>query len=347
MTIPRQDSAGDINGSVNYAVTSTVMCGYPPEEISLQDSTVTVCVAAICDTSTVFGAADRMLTAGDVEFEPAQSKIWELTSSIAAMFAGDASLQSEIFQLIDRDVKARVEAEPKNWWTVRDVADLYSKYYAEIRVRRSEKMLLAPLGLDHKTFIERQREMSQSLVRQLATEMINFTMPEVGTIFTGIDSGGAHIYVAHGANVNCADNVGFAAIGIGRWHANSQFMFAQHNKSKPFPETLLLTYAAKKRAEVSPGVGEGTDMFTIGPALGSYMKIYPHVVGSLEKMYRANRTRERRASLRANKEVNEYVEGLIRAATPKEEQPAQAPGGDAPIDETKPREGAQNPPAEV
>jgi len=279
-----------------------------------------------------------MLTAGDVEFEPAQSKVWEFTSSVAALFAGDAALQAEVLQLVDRDVKARVQAEPNNWWLVKDIAALYSRYYGEIRIKKSATMLLSPLGLDHNTFFTRQREMSESLVRQLATEMINFSMPTVGTIFVGIDPEGAHIYIAHGADVECADNVGFAAIGIGRWHANSQFMFAQHNRSRPFPETLLLTYAAKKRAEVSPGVGEGTDVFMIGPALGSYAKVYPHVVASLEKMYKANRARERRASLKANKEVNEYVGNLIRAATPKEEQPPQAAGGDAPTDETKPRE---------
>jgi hypothetical protein len=282
-----------------------------------------------------------MLTAGDVEFEPAQSKTWELTSSIVVMMAGDASLQTEILQMVDREVKSRVQAEPENWWAVKDVAELYSRHYGEVRVKRSGRMLLSPLGLDHGTFITRQREMSEALVRQLATEMINFTLPDVETIFTGIDSEGAHIYVAHGANVECMDNIGFAAIGIGRWHANSQFMFAQHNKSNPFPETLLLTYAAKKRAEVSPGIGEGTDMFTIGPQLGSYIKIFPHIVESLEKMYKSNRTMEKRASVKANARVNKYVENLVRAATPKEEKSTQDAGGDAPVDEKKPGVAAQ------
>jgi hypothetical protein len=111
-------------------------------------------------------------------------------------------------------------------------------------------------------------------------------------------------------------------------------MFAQHDRSKPFPETLLLTYAAKKRAEVSPGVGEGTDMFTIGPGLGSFVNIFPRVVEELEKMYQTARARERRASLKANKEVNTYVQNLLRAATPKEQEAKpKDSGGNLPADQ--------------
>lgn len=57
---------------------------------------MTVCVAAISQSSTgtglmITGASDRMLTAGDIEFEPEQSKIQPLTNSIALMLAGDSA----------------------------------------------------------------------------------------------------------------------------------------------------------------------------------------------------------------------------------------------------------------
>jgi hypothetical protein len=240
----------------------------------------------------------------------------------------------EILQDVGRDVMARVQAEPGNWWKLKDVADLYSKFYSEAKRRRSERAILVPLGLDHNTYIARQSEMSESLTRQLATELINFSIPKVEAIITGVDADGTHIYIVENGDVHCLDAVGFAAIGIGRWHANSQFMFAQHDRLKPYPETLLLSYAAKKRAEVSPGVGEGTDMFTIGPGLGSYIKIFPHVVDELEKMYRATREREREASVKAYNEVNQYVQNLIAAATPKEQEvlPKDS-GGNAPPDQ--------------
>ncbi len=126
--------------------------------------------------------------------------------------------------------------------------------------------------------MSRQQEMAPELVRQLATELINFVPPRVATIFAGIDAFGAHIYSAQNGDVTCQDGVGFAAIGAGYWHADSQFMFAGHTRTRPMPETLLLSYSAKKRAEVAPGVGEGTDMFFIGPALGSYTLVGEHVL---------------------------------------------------------------------
>lgn len=88
---------------------------------------MTVCVAAICGSGTVFGASDRTLTAGDVQFEPTQSKVSQLTSSIAAILAGDSSLQGEVIQSVYRVLANRIQAEPNNWWSVKDVAELYSQ----------------------------------------------------------------------------------------------------------------------------------------------------------------------------------------------------------------------------
>jgi hypothetical protein len=282
-----------------------------------------------------------MLTAGDVEFQPKAGKIRELTSSIALMTAGDSSLQTEIISRVSLEVGARIEADPKNWWLVKDVADLYAKHYGAIRRERSERSILSPLGLTHETFISRQSEMADSFLRNLSTELINFSMPSVATIITGSDLVGEHIYVVSGGDVECLDSVGFAAIGIGRWHANSQFMFAGHDRSKPIPETLLLTYAAKRRAEVSPGVGEGTDMFTIGARLGSYVRVGPQVIDDLEKIYKRTRSASRKAIEKANKEVTKYVEALAGTETPQQqESPSTDRGGTAPSDQKELRDGA-------
>jgi hypothetical protein len=64
---------------------------------------LTVCIAAICEGGIVLGACDKMMTAGDVEFEPQaptgrSMKVFPITNSIAVMTAGDSGLQSEIVQ---------------------------------------------------------------------------------------------------------------------------------------------------------------------------------------------------------------------------------------------------------
>ena len=100
---------------------------------------MTVCVAAICEGGVIFGLSDRMLTAGDVQFQPQSSKIWELTNSIVMMTAGDIALQTEIFSAIKKTLDLRIKEAPDNWFSVAEVAELYRGDYFEIRRKRAEK----------------------------------------------------------------------------------------------------------------------------------------------------------------------------------------------------------------
>jgi hypothetical protein len=117
-----------------------------------------------------------MITAGDVQFEPPDIKVARVTSSIAIMTAGDSALHAEILQSVRTEVSERILYDPDEWLNIKDVADMYSRYYNETRTKRAEKAILAPLGLDTDSFIRRQQEMSSDFVRQLGTEMINFNM---------------------------------------------------------------------------------------------------------------------------------------------------------------------------
>ena len=196
---------------------------------------MTVCIAAICGSGYVIGAADRMLTAGDIQFQPAQSKVQQITSSVVLMMAGDASLQGEIVQRVLKDVTKRVVDDPENWWMVGDVADLYYEYCTQTSLKKAEGELLAPLGLTVESFYS----------QQIATELINYDMPDVGCICCGIDPSGPHIYIVDKQGVRCQDLVGFASVGVGMWHSNSQLMFVGHTRLKPPAETLLSVYSAK------------------------------------------------------------------------------------------------------
>lgn len=303
---------------------------------------MTVCVAAICADTTVVGASDRMVTAGDVEFEPPQTKVSALSSSIAVMIAGDSSLQLEILYALRDQVNLAIQTTPQVWLNVRDVADWYYQHYQAARQKRAERAILAPLGLDRQSFISKQSQMQPSLVTRLAGELLNFDMPEIEVIVAGVDNSGPHIYVADNRGVTVRDSAGFAAIGIGYWHANSQFMFAGHARWKPMPEALLLTYSAKRRAEVAPGVGEGTDMFMIGPQLGSYFSIGEHVTEALRKIYERTTKRADTSQERARKEVNHYVEELGEQAEASagpptsQEQPALSEGAGAVNNQAEP-----------
>jgi hypothetical protein len=177
------------------------------------------------DINGIIGASDRMLTAGDIQFEPQQPKIFSLSNAIVAMIAGDSSMQAIIMQKVIKDIRKRIDEDPSNWWMIEEVVELYRVYYNKVRLNMAEQNILAPFGLDNNLFISRQKEMDNGFVRQIATELLNYEAQRIEVIFAGADHSGAHIYVADNDKVTCRDNVGFAAIGVGYWHANSQMMF--------------------------------------------------------------------------------------------------------------------------
>ena len=281
---------------------------------------VTVCIAAICSDesgSTIFGAADRTISTQDMEFEPPTRKIFPLTTSITVMTAGDTGLHTEIIGELRREIRNRIEKTPTEWILVKDVTDLYVKFYNEIKLKRAEATLLAPLGLDHNSFIEKQGLMAPDFIKSLTRDMIQYPMPDVSILITGLDPQGAHIFVVDDGSPHCLDKVGFAAVGIGARHAESQFMLAGHSGLSQIPETLLLVFTAKRRAEVAPGVGRATDMILIGPGLGVTVPIDDGIVTDLGKMYERNADKEKEARKDAQAEVIQYLAEINEAAIQK------------------------------
>jgi hypothetical protein len=298
---------------------------------------VTVCIVARAGNQIV-GATDRMLTAADIQFEPtAGSKLFALTNSIFLMTSGEAALQAEICGRTIAEVNARISVEPQNWWLVADVADAYVKHYNAIKQKRAERQILATLNLDGDSFIAQQQLMSEKLVSDIARELMNFEMPGVSTLIAGIDPRGAHIYQIHGNEPNCLDTVGFAAIGSEGRHATSQFMLARHAWNADFADTLMLTYLAKRRSEVAPGVGTGTDMMMVGPALGSILQIGDHVIARLGEEYDKIARAEAKAFERSKEHTRAYVQEISAksaaagvAAGDNQAPPPPAPDGATP-----------------
>lgn len=272
---------------------------------------MTVCVATISGNGRIItGASDQMMTAGDIEFEPPQLKVSSVTNSIVFMYAGDASLQQEVFDDTRAVVSARIQNRPNEWVSVEFVADLYRRCYANAKQRRIEGRLLIPLGLTTETFVTRQRELSPSLVKDLSAEMINFTMPTIETIIAGVDNSGAHLWSALDGEVWCQDQVGFAAVGVGQNHANSQLMMAKFTKWMEHADGAFLTFLAKKRSEIAPGVGTETDMFMIGPDPGTAQIILPSVISKFGAIYARLQRRESTAFKTILGQARTYVASL-------------------------------------
>lgn len=152
---------------------------------------MTVCIAAICDKNKVVGASDRMITAGDVQFEPEQPKIWTLTTSIVALYSGDTAVVTEILRNVEIEINSRIAASPTEWVKVREIANIYRGCYWDLHVKRAENKILAPLGLTAKSFLEAQGGMDADVVQDLTDQMQDFALSDsIEVIFAGLDTEG-------------------------------------------------------------------------------------------------------------------------------------------------------------
>jgi hypothetical protein len=84
--------------------------------------------------------SDRMITAGDVEYEPQQSKVSYITRDALILIAGDYSLHSEALVSVYRTVQQAQKATPHN------LALLYGKAIQAVKQRQAEELFWPLLG---------------------------------------------------------------------------------------------------------------------------------------------------------------------------------------------------------
>ena len=221
---------------------------------------MTVCIAAICRHNGrpfVVGAADRMLTSGDIEFNASLPKIHKICNSVAVFTAGD--YDPHTFAL-DKTAAYFAKSESQD---LEDVAHYYAHRLNEFRRRHAEAHAFGDIGMTVDSFVNSQSNMSQSMVYDLYHSFQRHWI-FCEAMVCGVDSKGAHIFaVDHKGSVAPKRDVGFDAIGTGARLAMSQFMFSKHSEFNVLVDTLFLLYRSKKFAESAPGVGEDSDLVHI------------------------------------------------------------------------------------
>jgi 20S proteasome alpha/beta subunit len=288
---------------------------------------VTVCIAAIYNKNSIIGVSDRMITAGDIQFQPPARKIIPVTSSIVIMTAGDANVQQQLLTATSTYIDKRLAVDSKTWIPVKDIANFYRNRYTEINAEEAEKAILVPQGLTFETFLRKQKEMSQEYISDLAYKLQRFAIDDIATIVAGVDDEGAHIYTVRNGEVSWDNKVGFSAVGIGSNHALSHIMLSGYSKDATETKALLTVHQAKKRAEVSPGVGQDTDMFLTGPAPGTFMMLEPlhatkvDIVKGLDNFYAKYQKAIDRLDKNIESKIKVYIETII--STPSAEQQAE------------------------
>lgn len=174
------------------------------------DQIMTVCIAARSEGWLVL-AADRMLSTGDLSFEPQRPKIIPITSSIYIMTAGDAAFQSLVLTPVFTRANRLVRDNPLQWLSVFDIARSYVNEWNLARERMAEDAILAPLGLNNESFIDKQRDLAPNIAADLTAQLQRFHVPECSVIVAGRDEVGVHIYRIVDNEVSNHQSIGFTA----------------------------------------------------------------------------------------------------------------------------------------
>ena len=222
---------------------------------------MTVCIAATCgDGHALVVASDRMLSAPflTLEFDHPDAKIDRIGNSCVALTAGDALSVHDVLaggfgiatQLIDPQVEL--------------IAEQIRSRFVDVRKRRINEIILGPRGLDFDSFYAIG---IKSLPGDLAMFIDNqIQQHQLGSslILAGVDATGAHIYAIGdpGATL-CFDRLGYHSIGSGHRHALLTLVSRQQHKTTNIHTTIFNVFAAKRSAELAPGVGAATEMRVI------------------------------------------------------------------------------------
>lgn len=228
--------------------------------------------------------SDRMITAGDAQYEPQKQKAAQLAPKVLVAIAGDYSIHSQAIK--DTHAQLRGKADPHPY----DAALIYGRAIQGIKRRQAEDLYLSPLGLNTDTFVAQQKEMSDGLTNALIDRLHSYRGEEVEAIVMGVSQPlGAHSPTAQlysidtMGGVSCNDDLGFAAIGIGGWHAKSRLMQSGYTNNWMFADAVATLYAAKKAAEAAPGVGRRTDIQFL--MRGGHFELWDNVHRQLERIY--------------------------------------------------------------
>jgi len=246
-------------------------------------------------------ASDRMITAWDSAYEPNQLKVGFFTPQTVILIAGDYALHSEAIAETYKQIHHNPNKTPHN------IALNYGQAVQKIKRRQAEDLFLAPLGMNTDTFIAQQKDMDAGFINRLTNQMQEYRGEDVEALIVGSDGDIAHIYTVDTRGmIHCLNDVGFAAIGIGAWHAKSRLMHAKYTNTANFASALMATFAAKKGAEIAPGVGEFTDTYVI--LKDGHFRLWDHLDKKIHEIYDHYNGQTNELTVQAIAEVQTYID---------------------------------------
>lgn len=262
---------------------------------------MTICIAAICDERFVVVATDRMITVivPSIEYEQkGRTKAIEVTPNCIATTAGSALAYTPIFQ------DAKIEIDRRSMKDIGQIAETTRKSYVKIRNQALEESILSSVGLDLKTFYERNKDLQPSLAANIFQGIQRYNH-KLWIVIAGSDDSGGHIWhIENPGRKACFDNIGFHAIGSGNHHAVSTFIANEFDPTIDLSHGVAIAFEAKRRSEKATGVGKSTDLLIIDK--NGHKRLSREEIGQLNKIYEKRLETERTAVT----ELDEMIKNL-------------------------------------
>src|SRR4030042_6012620 len=221
---------------------------------------MTICIAALYENGKgCVLASDQMTTAHfpiGYEFENEEvKKIIRVsdTTSAYVLTAGDVIVAHEVLAGVRRDVVAKsITATPV-------IAELFRQHYQNVRKQHIVRNELEPRGLTLDSYYQSQQRLFPPIV-QFIDNALRTGNPRTELIVVGLCESAFSIFsIVNPGDLFCQDAIGFTAIGSGAPHAVYSLIESGYKKSMDEHTVHELVEKAKRRSEVAPGVGRGTE----------------------------------------------------------------------------------------
>lgn len=222
---------------------------------------VTICIAAICDIDkpapAIVFCADRLISAGPIQFEGSTSKIKIMTAYCMAMQSSNDSLTSDAILEKAREKASKFDKPRK----IVEIVELIRAECLALKKQWIEDNILFKYNV---TFdkLEVKPEATVAQAIKEVTDCKNQYPFQFSFIVLGIEeTKEAHLYtIDQDGQYWLQDSLGFATIGSGDYLAFPEL--TKHGYSRHFPAVVAIprVYIAKKVAERVQGVGRHADL---------------------------------------------------------------------------------------
>ena len=225
---------------------------------------MTICIAALYENGKgCVLASDQMTTAHfpiGYEFENEEvKKIIKVREATVAylLTAGDVLFANEILEAV------RTEVDEKGVTATPIIAELLRKHYQNVRKQHIIRNELEPRGLTIDSYYQSQQRLVQPIVMMIDKALRSFN-PRTELIIAGFGEECCSVFsITNPGDLFCHDAIGFAAVGSGGPHAVYSMIESEYKKSMDAKTVYELVEKAKKRSEVAPGVGRGTEIISV------------------------------------------------------------------------------------